>query len=281
MNSEDLFNTVCSKVSACITRSYSTSFALGIRFLEKEVRPAIHGIYGYVRLADEIVDTFHEYNKKELLEEFIADTKKALDRGISTNPVLQSFLEVVKKYKIEHELIDAFLSSMAMDLNIKNYDHALYQKYIYGSAEVVGLMCLKVFCKGDEILYKKLIVPAKSLGAAFQKVNFLRDMRDDKDERGRVYFPGVNFHKFSEKDKQLIEKDIEHDFMNALNGIRQLPAGSRKGVYLAYRYYRKLFNKIRSYTPEKVLSKRIRISDHIKVLILLKTEVRYRMNLLA
>lgn len=281
MDARGLYNAVSSEMSALLTRRYSTSFSLGILFLGKKIRPAIYNIYGFVRLADEIVDTFHDQDKKTLLEEFIRETENALHRGLSTNPVIHAFQQTVREYHIEKELIDAFLSSMAMDLEGKNYDHALYQKYIYGSAEVVGLMCLRVFCRGDHALYEKLKPAAQSLGAAFQKVNFLRDMRADKDERGRVYFPGVDFEKFTERDKHIIEDDVARDFVQALEGLRRLPRDSRRGVYLAYRYYYKLFKKLRRCSSEKMLTRRVRISNPIKLYILLKSDVRYRLNLLS
>ncbi|MCS6982180.1 MAG: phytoene/squalene synthase family protein [Flavobacteriales bacterium] len=281
MDAKHLFDSVCREQAALLTRRYSTSFSLGIRFLAPHLRPAICAIYSYVRVADEIVDTFHDHDKRTLLQEFARDTYLALERGISTNPVLHAFQRVVHQFGIERELIDAFLESMAMDLEGRNYNHSLYQKYIYGSAEVVGLMCLHVFCEGNKALYEALAPAARSLGAAFQKVNFLRDMRADREERGRVYFPGVDFEKFSEIDKRLIEEDIERDFNQALEGLRRLPPSSRRGVYLAYRYYYKLFRKLRKYSPEKILTRRVRIANHIKMIILLKSVVRYRLNWLT
>ncbi|MCS6978742.1 MAG: phytoene/squalene synthase family protein [Flavobacteriales bacterium] len=276
-----LYDTVSSELSSLLTRHYSTSFSLGIRFLGKNLRPAIYAIYGFVRLADEIVDTFHDQNKSVVLREFIDETEKALERGLSTNPIIHAFQQTVRKYQIEKELIDAFLESMAMDLEGRNYDHALYQKYIYGSAEVVGLMCLRIFCNGDSRLYEELKPAAQCLGAAFQKVNFLRDMRADREERGRVYFPGVDFEKFTERDKRIIEEDVARDFNLALEGLRRLPPDSRRGVYLAYRYYFKLFRKLRRYTPERILTRRVRISNPLKLVILLKSDLRYRLNLLS
>jgi phytoene/squalene synthetase len=215
-----------------------------------------------------------------MFREFRQDTYKALERGISINPIINSFQSVVRTYGIETELIDAFLDSMEMDLEGKTYDDELYKKYIYGSAEVVGLMCLRVFCQGDRALFDTLKSSARSLGAAFQKVNFLRDLKDDFDERGRIYFPGVDFSRFTNSDKSLIEEDIQKDFDDALSGIRRLPEGCREGVYLAYRYYVKLFLKIKNQKPERIREGRIRINNASKVYILLKSFARYRLNLM-
>lgn len=278
MNQIALFDKVSYKSAQVVTTRYSTSFSLGIRMLDHSMRAPVYAIYGYVRFADEIVDTFHEQDKAQLLKEFSEETWKALDRGISMNPVIHAFQDTVKKYGIDRELIQAFLDSMEMDLAGQNYDHALYQKYIYGSAEVVGLMCLHVFCGGDRALYERLYHPARSLGAAFQKVNFLRDLKDDHAERGRMYFPGVDFARFTANDKKLIEQDIRRDFEDALQGIRQLPAQSRKGVYLAYRYYTKLFRKICRKQPESILQERIRINGAGKMYILAKSYARYTIN---
>jgi 15-cis-phytoene synthase len=262
-------NLECSKL---ITQRYSTSFSLGIRAFDKEFRAPIYAIYGFVRFADEIVDTFHDFDKKMLLDEFRADTYKAIERGISLNPVLHSFQQVVNEYQIDHELIDAFLESMEMDLYNKLYESQyLYEKYIYGSAEVVGLMCLQVFCKSNKAQYEALKPAARSLGAAFQKVNFLRDMTSDMEERGRVYFPGIDFGTFDEHSKIEIVKDIQKDFDDALEGIKQLPSGARRGVYLAYIYYLKLFKKIEQAPIDRMLSERIRVPDRQKALLLGKT----------
>lgn len=279
MNHLQLYQDTSLECGKLITRRYSTSFSLGIQMLGKEIRGPIYAIYAFVRLADEIVDTFHGYDKATLLKEFRRDTYLALERRISVNPVLHSFQETVHRYGIENELIDAFLESMEMDLTGKTYDDSLYRKYIYGSAEVVGLMCLRVFCLGDAILYERLKAPARSLGAAFQKVNFLRDLKDDFDGRGRMYFPGVDFSRFSEADKRRIEEDIHRDFQDALAGIKQLPPDSRKGVYLAYRYYVKLFRKITDRAPEQIKAERIRINNAAKMYILAKSFARYRLNL--
>lgn len=262
----DISSQVCSKV---ITNHYSTSFSMGIRTLHKKYRMPVYSIYGFVRLADEIVDTFHEFDKKTLLESFKKDTYQAINKKISLNPILNAFQLVVNQYGIEKELIDAFLLSMEMDLSENEHNQATYTKYIYGSAEVVGLMCLRVFVEGNGKLYEELKEPARSLGAAFQKVNFLRDIQSDYQERGRVYFPGIDFEHFKNNEKDLIEKDIQKDFLAAYNGIVKLPKGSRKGVYLAYIYYLKLFHKIKKLPASKILSERVRIPDITKFALLL------------
>jgi len=280
MNHFDLFNTTCSECSRLITRRYSTSFSLGIRLFAMRFRGPIYGIYGFVRFADEIVDTFHNYNKELLLRRFREDTYRAIDEGISLNPVLQAFQDVVHRYGIERELIDAFLDSMEMDLSNNTYDARGYETYIYGSAEVVGLMCLRVFCEGDEAQYQSLQAPACRLGAAFQKINFLRDIRSDYDERGRVYFPGVDFGQFDNTTKRRIEADIQADFDAALEGIRRLPDGSRLGVYLAYKYYTHLFAKIKCAPAQRIAEERFRVSDKRKVYLLFSSAVRHRLNFL-
>ena len=241
----ELFNQVSLKVSQNITSSYSTSFTIGIKTLHKNLHDPIYSIYGFVRVADEIVDSFHGYNKAELLQRFKTDTFLAIKDGISTNPVLHSFQKVVNKYNIDLLLIDAFLKSMEMDLHNKSFNSHAYNEYIYGSAEVVGLMCLKVFCNGDEEAYLSLKEPARKLGSAFQKVNFLRDMKSDFAERGRVYFPGVDFDFFTESTKKSIEAEIEQDFIDALDGIKKLPLEAGFGVYVAYIYYKALLKKIK------------------------------------
>jgi phytoene synthase len=237
-------------------------------------------VYGFVRYADEIVDTFHDQDKEGLLEEFKRDTFRAIKAGISLNPVLHCFQMVVNTYQIDHALIEAFLHSMAMDLKDIEYDKATYEEYIYGSAEVVGLMCLKVFSEGDEQEYNRLIAPAKSLGAAFQKINFLRDIKSDFYDRGRVYFPDVDFNHFNEQDKLNIEQDIAEDFQAAYLGIIKLPKGARLGVYLAYTYYKNLFQKIKNCEPQKILEERIRVPDSKKLLLLVGSYVKHRLNTL-
>lgn len=275
-----LYNEISDECNSLITKRYSTSFTLGIRMLSRRHQQAIYSIYGYVRLADEIVDSFHGFDKQQILQEFEQDSWNGINRGISANPVIQSFQLTVHKYKIEQHLIEAFLASMKMDLTDQQYNQTLYNQYIYGSAEVVGLMCLKVFCDGDEEKYQALIPAAKSLGAAFQKVNFLRDLKDDFYERGRIYFPGLNITEFNASSKKLIEDDIQRDFDHALAGIKNLPEGSRIGVYLAYRYYLKLFRRIKNRLPEEVMQHRIRINNAAKITILARSLARYKLNLL-
>jgi phytoene/squalene synthetase len=281
MNSFQLYQNSCVECSELITKRYSSSFSLGIRVFDKEFRNPIYSIYGFVRFADEIVDTFHQYDKKELLDDFRKETFKAIVQKISLNPILQAFQQVVNEYEIDHQLITDFLDSMEMDLHKSTYEsEAIYNKYIYGSAEVVGLMCLQVFTKGDNAFYSQLAPYAKSLGAAFQKINFLRDMNSDLEEHGRVYFPGIDLTKFDEFTKQEILKDIQLDFDNALEGIRLLPKGARRGVYLAYVYYLNLYKNIRKASVEKIMEERIRVSDKRKAYLLMNTVVRNSMNLL-
>ncbi len=270
----DLYNDTCRKCSRLITTRYSTSFSLGIRSLHKSLREPVYSIYGFVRIADEIVDTFHEHDKVVLLIEFEEDTWKAIREGISSNPVLQSFQLVVNKYHIDHDLVKAFLRSMEMDLTLSGYDDGQYNEYIYGSAEVVGLMCLKVFCHGDETRYSLLLPYARRLGAAFQKINFLRDIKSDFHDRGRVYFPGVDFSDFSADAKENIERDIAGDLSIALEGILMLDNKSRFGVYLAFRYYVALFSKIKKASPSEVVEKRYRISNFRKFLLFMGARLK-------
>ncbi|MEZ4935819.1 MAG: phytoene/squalene synthase family protein [Saprospiraceae bacterium] len=276
----ELYNTTCQECSRLITNRYSTSFSLGIKMFDKKFQVPIYAIYGFVRFADEIVDTFHGFPKAELLERFRQDTYKAIEERISLNPVLHSFQEVVNQYGIENELIDAFLESMEMDLHHTYYGSDLYEKYIYGSAEVVGLMCLRVFCEGDKDEFEKLKMPARSLGAAFQKINFLRDLKSDFDDRGRIYFPGVDFTNFTATDKKRIEQEIKKDFDDAYLGIIKLPKGARFGVYLAYVYYLNLFKKIKKTAAAKVKEQRIRVNDGKKIYLLFSSAVRMRLNLM-
>jgi len=276
----NLYEQVCKECSKLITNRYSTSFSLGIKLFAKEFRDPIYSIYGFVRFADEIVDTFHDYDKVKLLHEFRAETFKSIDNGISLNPVLQSFQEVVNKYDIDHDLIHAFMDSMEMDLNDVEYNQPLYKQYIYGSAEVVGLMCLKVFCHDKENQYEELKKPAMALGSAFQKINFLRDIRDDYYEKGRTYFPGVSIENFNNKEKKEIEDDIALDFQLGLEGIRNLPKGSRFGVYIAYIFYINLFNKIKRLSFEKILNERVRIKNRKKAYLLAKYSLKHSLNLI-
>ncbi|MCH6200543.1 phytoene/squalene synthase family protein [Aquiflexum sp. LQ15W] len=271
MNARSLFDKTTFECSKLITQRYSTSFTLGIKTLDKKLHLPIYAIYGFVRYADEIVDTFHDKDKKVLLDRFRNDAFEAIEEKISLNPVLHAFQLIVNEYNIDKDLIEAFLKSMEMDLDFKTYNDSRYHEYIYGSAEVVGLMCLKVFCEGNKEEYESLKSPACKLGAAFQKVNFLRDIKSDFEERGRVYFPGVDFKSFDKSTKQLIEEDIQKDFDEALDGIRRLPSGAKMGVKVAYLYYQKLFDKIKSLPPETITHQRIRIPNSRKLSLLLST----------
>ncbi len=273
-----LFHKVSHQCSKVTTEGYSTSFSSAIRMLHADLRMPVYDIYGFVRFADEIVDTFHEFDKQSLLAQFKKETFEAIERGISLNPILHSFQLTVNKYKIDHTLIEAFFNSMEMDLSEKEYDAECYSTYIYGSAEVVGLMCLYVFCNGNIEEYVKLKPAAQSLGAAFQKINFLRDLKADHEQLNRTYFPGVNFKKFTEVDKKIIEKDIALDLKNAYEGILMLPVKARFGVYVAYKYYRTLFRKIQSAQPELLLQNRVRISNTFKAVILVKAGLRSSFN---
>jgi 15-cis-phytoene synthase len=280
MNQLKLYSDVCVECSRHITTRYSTSFSSGIKAFDKSLRLPIYAVYGFVRFADEIVDTFHEFDKEMLLNRFRKETYLAIEEGISLNPVLHAFQEVVRKYNIERDLIDAFLDSMAMDLHINTYQDSLYKKYIYGSAEVVGLMCLRVFTQGDNAAYEKLKDSACALGSAFQKINFLRDMKSDFDERGRVYFPGIDFRHFDNDQKRQIEADIKADFDAGYAGILNLPKSARFGVYLAYIYYINLFEKIKKANAERVQQERIRVSDRRKVYLLMSSAFRNSFNML-
>ena len=277
---KQLFDDVSVGCSKLTTTSYSSSFSIGIHCLKKPMRNPVYSIYGYVRFADEIVDTFHDYNKEELLQEFIADTWKAIDRRISTNPILNSFQQVVHQYNIDRELITCFLKSMETDLYKAEHSPETYNTYILGSAEVVGLMCLRVFTENNDALYEQLKPSAMRLGAAFQKVNFLRDLKNDYVELGRTYFPGVDFKVFSDAQKKQIEHDILLDFAAAHEGIRQLPENSRFGVYVAYVYYRTLFNKITAIPSARILMERVRISNRKKSRLLLSSYFRHAFSLL-
>jgi len=275
-----LYNKNSFKCSKITTQNYSTSFSLGILSLNKKFRDPIYGIYGFVRFADEIVDTFHDHHKQALIERFEQDTFEAIKEKISLNPILHSFQLTVNEFKIDHQLIDAFLHSMEMDLGKKQYDKLGYEEYIYGSAEVVGLMCLYVFCNGNRSSYEQLKPYACSLGSAFQKVNFLRDLKADFEGLDRMYFPGFDFSNFTQADKLKIEEDIQKDFDHAHEGILQLPLKARFGVYVAYKYYLSLFKKIKKLQPQKILDTRVRIPDHGKMFILAKAGIRSQLNLL-
>ena len=275
-----IFDKISAQCSKNVTKEYSTSFSLGIYFLNKRFHEPIYGIYGFVRLADEIVDSFHDYNKPLLMERLRNDTIQAIQDKISLNPILNQLQKTVHHYNIEWDLIDTFIKSMEMDLMQKEHDDASYKTYILGSAEVVGLMCLRVFVEGDDLLYNKLKPYAMSLGSAFQKVNFLRDLKADYTILGRIYFPGVNFEQFSNIEKIKIENEIEAEFYQALLGIKMLPSGSRGGVYLAYYYYKKLFLKIKQTPAEKVMNARIRIPNLNKFGLMFNSLVRNQINLL-
>ena len=275
------FHAVSNKSSEITTKEYSTSFSSAIRLLHHDMQQPIYNIYGFVRFADEIVDTFHNYDKASLLEEFKRDTYAAIQRGISLNPILNSFQQTVNDYNIDHDLIEAFFHSMEMDLSQKSYDTRNFNEYVYGSAEVVGLMCLHVFCEGIKELYDKLKYSARSLGAAFQKVNFLRDIKADYNSLSRMYFPGCDFNNFTEEDKKQIEADIHNDFKAAYAGILKLPLKSRFGVYVAYKYYLSLFKKIKDLEPARVLEARIRIPDYRKMMIVLRAGVKNQLGLIG
>ncbi len=273
---KDLYDEISFRISKLTTTAYSTSFSLGIRVFNKRFHNPIYGIYGFVRLADEIVDTFYAYDKERLLQDFKKDTYRAIEDGISLNPVLNSFQHVVNKYGIERELIDTFLLSMEMDLDKTTYDQHGYEKYILGSAEVIGLMCLRVFLEGDENKYYELKDSAMSLGSAFQKINFLRDLKADYKTLGRTYFPGVDISNFNDAERQTIEKDIEKDFRNGYDGIKQLPSTVRRGVYIAYIYYYSLFNKIKNTSTTTLLNKRIRIPNIRKYWLLAVSFIKFK-----
>ncbi len=277
---KQLFDDVSQEMSQLTTKRYSTSFSLGISFLATELHKPIYSIYGFVRFADEIVDSFHGFDKEALLADFKVQTYKAIAEGISLNPILNSFQWAVNKYGIPMELIDTFLNSMEMDLQKQFYSKEQYDLYILGSAEVVGLMCLKVFVAGDYAEYERLKPSAMKLGSAFQKINFLRDLKDDFQTLGRTYFPGINMEEFNATVKKEIEADIEVDFRAGYEGILQLPKNARFGVYMAYKYYFKLFKKIKSQSAQTILTERVRIPNYRKMRILLTSYVRHNLNIL-
>jgi phytoene synthase len=275
-----LFHELSQYCSKATTERYSTSFSSAIKLLHPDLRAPVFNIYGFVRFADEIVDTFHQYNKAELLAEFKRDTFSAIERGVSLNPILHSFQITVNQFQVSHELIDAFFASMEMDLDKTSYNSQGYKEYIYGSAEVVGLMCLCVFCEGDTKRYEQLKPGAQSLGAAFQKVNFLRDVKADYEQLSRTYFPEVDFNHFTPSMKQQIERDIAVDFAAAYESILQLPVKARFGVYVAYKYYLSLFRKIKKTKPNNIMEQRIRIPNYGKALIVAKAGLRSQLNIL-
>ena len=276
-----IFDEVSEMCSKTVTESYSTSFSLATRMLSPSIRQDIYNIYGFVRFADEIVDSFHDYNKEELLDNFEKELRYSITNKISLNPILNSFQKTLLKYEINIELVNSFLKSMRWDLDKKVYlNKQEFDEYIYGSADVVGLMCLKVFVSGDEDKFNQLKPFAMSLGSAFQKVNFLRDLKADHESLNRSYFPNLNIDKFDEKSKQFILNEIDRDFSNALKGILLLPSSARFGVYTAYKYYLKLLNKLRKTDPLKIKNSRIRVPNYQKINVLARSYIRYRLNIL-
>jgi phytoene synthase len=276
-----LFDQVSESCSRIVTESYSTSFTLATKMLDSSIRQDIYNIYGFVRFADEIVDSFHNYDKKELLNLFEKDLKKSIEDKISLNPILNSFQKTIHNYQIDYGLVDSFLNSMKLDLDKKKYlTKKEFNQYVYGSADVVGLMCLKVFVKGNKNQYDDLRPYAMSLGSAFQKVNFLRDLKADHDGLNRSYFPNLNIDEFDEPSKKIILDEIDKDFKHALKGIFKLPSSARFGVYTAYKYYLKLLNKLRKTHPLKIKSTRIRVPNYQKVNVLARSYIRYRLNIL-
>lgn len=279
---KELFDSVSYSCSKLVTKRYSTSFSLAVNMLAPSIRADIYNIYGFVRFADEIVDTFHDYKKKELLEQFESDYYDAKKNGISLNPILNSFQHTVKKYNINDHLVDAFLDSMKADLNQIDYmTKEEYDKYIYGSADVVGLMCLKVFVNGDQAKYDELKGPAMRLGSAFQKVNFLRDLKNDFELLNRSYFPNLDLGQLNQQSKEIIVEEIEEDFDVAFReGILKLPVEAKFGVYMAYRYYRKLLKKLKKVPSQDIMETRVRISNPMKINLLARSYVKYKLNLI-
>lgn len=276
-----LFDNVSQDCSRLVTNTYSTSFSLATKMLDTSIRSHIYNIYGFVRFADEIVDSFHDHNKKDLLNNFEADLFLSIKDKISLNPILNSFQLTVNKFEINHDLIKAFMKSMRLDLEKSNYKtQAEYEEYIYGSADVVGLMCLKVFVKGDRNIYNNLKKPAMALGSAFQKVNFLRDLKDDFQELERNYFPNVDFNNFNESSKLVIINEIETDFETSLNGILKLPKEARFGVYTAYKYYFKLLDILKRTPSINIQNTRIRVSNYQKVIVFVRCYFKYKLNLI-
>jgi phytoene synthase len=279
---KELFDSVSNDCSKLVTKKYSTSFSLAVKMLSPKIRTDIYNIYGFVRFADEIVDTFHEYNKELLMEHFERDYYLSKEHGISLNPILNSFQQTVNRYKIPDEMVQAFLKSMKADLFKTEYQtKEEYDAYIFGSADVVGLMCLKVFVDGDDKRFEELKDAAMRLGSAFQKVNFLRDLKDDFEVLNRSYFPNIDLGKLDAASKQLIIDEIEEDFNYAYkNGILKLPVEAKFGVYMAYRYYRRLLKKLNKVPSEKIMDTRIRISDPMKINLLARSYVKYKLNII-
>ena len=278
---KNIFDEVSYSCSEKVTKTYSTSFSLATRLLSENIRKDIYNIYGFVRFADEIVDSFHDYNKSELFNDFVIDLEKAIRNKIHLNPILNSFQHTFHKYKIDKDLVDAFMKSMRMDLTKKKYNTVEeYKEYIYGSADVVGLMCLKVFVQGNKKLYLSLKENAMSLGSAFQKVNFLRDLKADKEDLNRSYFPNTSFKNLDEKDKDFIISDIENDFLKGLEGIKNLPIEAKFGVFMAYRYYNQLLKKLKKTPATEIINRRIRVPNLKKLELLTRSYVKYQLNLL-
>ena len=278
---KNIFDEVSYSCSENVTKTYSTSFSLATRLLSKNIRKDIYNIYGFVRFADEIVDSFHDYNKTELFNDFSIDLEKALHNKIHLNPILNSFQHTFHKYSLDKNLVDSFMKSMRMDLTKKKYSTVEeYKEYIYGSADVVGLMCLKVFVQGNANMYKKLMNSAMKLGSAFQKVNFLRDLKADKEDLNRTYFPNTKFEKLSESEKNEIINDIESDFNEGLEGIKELPLDAKFGVFMAYRYYNQLLKKLKKTPATEIINKRIRVPNLKKLELLTRSYVKYQLNLL-
>jgi len=278
---KNIFDEVSYSCSEKVTKTYSTSFSLATRLLSENIRKDIYNIYGFVRFADEIVDSFHDYNKSELFNDFNIDLEKAIKNKIHLNPILNSFQHTFHKYKIDKDLVDAFMKSMRMDLTKKKYNTVEeYKEYIYGSADVVGLMCLKVFVQGNDKLYTKLKKNAMKLGSAFQKVNFLRDLKADKEDLNRTYFPNTKFEKLSESEKNEIIKEIEDDFKMGLEGIKELPLDAKFGVFMAYRYYNQLLKKLKKTPATEIINRRIRVPNLKKIELLTRSYVKYQLNLL-
>ena len=278
---KNIFDEVSYSCSENVTKTYSTSFSLATRLLSENIRKHIYNIYGFVRFADEIVDSFHDYNKTELFNDFSDDLEKALANKIHLNPILNSFQHTFHKYNIDKDLVDSFMKSMRMDLTKKKYSTVKeYKEYIYGSADVVGLMCLKVFVQGDSKLYNKLKNNAMKLGSAFQKVNFLRDLKADKEDLNRTYFPNTKFEKLNESEKNEIINEIENDFKDGLEGIKQLPLDAKFGVFMAYRYYNQLLKKLKKTPATEIINRRIRVPNLKKIELLTRSYVKYQLNLL-
>ena len=280
MNGLTLYNDVCTRCSELTTKSYSTSFSLGIRFLGKELRNPVYAVYGFVRFADEIVDTFHHADKAKLFDRFKTDTLLAIEERISLNPILHAFQEVFHLFDLDQKHVDSFLRSMEWDLKRSQYDREGFDQYIVGSAEVVGLMCLKIFVNGNQAEYDKLVPFAERLGAAFQKINFLRDLKADYQEMGRTYFPHLDLNQFNDRTKKAIEEEIAEDFRVAYEGILQLPRTSRLGVYIAYVYYLRLFQKIKQLPFHRIMEERIRIPNSRKATLFVGSYLRHSFNLL-